>query len=300
VWATFALGIQYFAGGVVGLATSFNLPLSSSVELLLYNVTGFITPVILTYVALIRRVLDVGFALNRALVFSAMSLVFVGVFLLVEWGLGEWLNSTSHTTNLVVGAAIALLLGLSVRTIHKRVDQILDTVFFRKRHEDEHALRALGHEAAYITDADVLLARTKSTLEEHADATGVSLLLDDGHGRYAGASENDPAIVALKAWRKPVDLHTLDTVLNGEFAYPMVARGHLVGAIVLGPKRSGDPYAPDESDAISHLAHGVGGAIDILSNGQASRDGLLTAIQAMSRDLKALAAKIDDLSKRPG
>ena len=261
---------------------------------------SFITPVVLTYVALIRRVLDIGFALNRALVFSAVSFVFVGTFLLVEWALGAWLSSASHTTSLLVGAAIALGLGLSVRGIHKRVDQILDTVFFRKRHEDEHAIRAFGHEAAYITDAGLLVARTKTLLEEHADATGVAVLLDDGNGHYGGMNENDPAIVSLKAWRKSVDLHTLNTSLEGEFAYPMVARGYLVGVIVLGPKRSGDPYAPDESDAILHLADGVGGALDVLSaNGRGSRDALLGALQTMSGDLRALAAEIHAVIERP-
>jgi sigma-B regulation protein RsbU (phosphoserine phosphatase) len=300
VWATFALGIQYFAAATVGVATSFDLPLSSDVELSLYNVTGFITPVVLTYVALIRRVLDVGFALNRAVVFSAVSLIFVGAFLLVEWALGEWLSSASHTTNLIAGAAIALALGLSVRSVHKRVDQVLDTIFFRKRHEDERVIRDFAHEASYVTDGAVLLARTKATLEQHADASAVAILLDDGHGRYGGASENDPAIVALKAWRKSVDLHALDSALQGEFAYPMVARGHLVGAIVLGPKRSGDPYAPDESEAILHMAHGVGGAIDVLSsNGHPSHDGLLEAIQTMSGELKGLAAEIHALRRLP-
>lgn len=300
VWATFALSIQYVAAGVFGLATSFGLPLSSNVELSLYNVTAFITPVVLTYVALIRRVLDVGFALNRALVFSSVSLVFIGAFLLVEWALGAWLNSASHTTNLVVGAAIALVLGLSLRSVHKRIDQILDSLFFRKRHEDVRAIRDFGHEAAYITDAGLLLARAKTTLEEHADATGVAVLLDDGHGYYGGTSENDAAIVSLKTWRKSVDLHTLDTTLQGEFAYPMIARGHLVGAIVLGPKRSGDPYAPDESDAILHLAHGVAGALEVLSaSGHASLNALLEAIQAMSGDLRGLAAEIHALPHRP-
>ncbi len=299
VWATSALGIQYVAAAVVGLATTFDLPLSSNVELLLYNVTGFITPVVLTYVSLIRRILDIGFALNRALVFSTISLLFVGAFLLVEWGLGEWLSSASHTTNLVVGAAIALVLGLSMRGVHSRVDRILDTVFFRKRHEDEHAIRAYAQEASYITDAALLLARTKTVLERNADATGVTILLDDGRGHYGEASENDHAIISLKAWRKSIDLHTVDTALHGEFAYPMVARGHLVGAIVLGPKGSGDPYAPDESEAILHLAHGVGSALDVLSaNGRAASDGLLEAIQTMSGDLRALTAEVRALLQR--
>jgi hypothetical protein len=79
----------------------------------------------------------------------------------------------------------------------------------------------------------------------------------------------------------------------------MVARGHLVGAIVLGPKRSGDPYAPDESDAILHLAHSVGGAVDVLAaNGHARPDAVLEAIQTMSCDLKALAAEIRALLHR--
>jgi hypothetical protein len=191
------------------------------------------------------------------------------------------------------------VLGLSVRSVHKRIDAVLDTVFFRKRHEDETAIRAFGHEAAYITDAGLLIARAKAVLEKHADATGVAVLLDDGHGHYDGANENDPAIVSLKTWRKSVDLHTLDTMLQGEFAYPMVARGHLVGAIVLGPKGSRDPYAPDESDAILHLAHGVGTALDVLSaNVRASRDGLLEALQTMSGDLKALAYEVQALRQR--
>ncbi len=41
----------------------------------------------------------------------------------------------------------------------------------------------------------------------------------------------------------------------------MIARGRLVGALVLGPKRSGESYAPDESHAMMHLAHSVGGAL---------------------------------------
>jgi hypothetical protein len=39
----------------------------------------------------------------------------------------------------------------------------------------------------------------------------------------------------------------------------------LVGALVLGPKRSGESYAPDESNAIMQLAREVGAALHILT-----------------------------------
>jgi hypothetical protein len=151
-----------------------------------------------------------------------------------------------------------------VRAIHTRVDGALDRVFFRKRHEDEIAIRAFADEAAEVTDDVTLLRRTKETLETHADAAFVTLAMNDGTGHFGDVSEDDPAIVALHERHKALDLQTLSTALRGEFAYPMIARGRLVGALVLGPKRSGESYAPDESHAITHLAHSVGSALHFL------------------------------------
>ncbi len=83
-------------------------------------------------------------------------------------------------------------------------------------------------------------------------------------------------------------------MLRGEFAYPMVARGRLTGVVVLGPKRSAEPYAPDESDAIAHLAHGAGLALDALALRSAKRDDVVEVILesndrviAAIRELKA-------------
>ncbi len=251
---------------------------------------SFFQPAILMYALLSRRLLDVQFVLNRAAVFTGVSVVIVGIFVIVEWALSEWFSSISHTTNLAISAALALALGLSVRAIHTRVDRVLDTVFFRKRHEDEQAIRMLAREAAYITDVNVLLSRVVTTMEGHADATSADVLLDSG-GIYNTAtnsglsvSENDPAIVRLRATRSPLDLHDVRSAIQGEFAYPMLARGRLVGVLILGPKRSGETYAPDESDAILQLAHDTGSALDVLlRRSDAARDTILEEIWSTAR-----------------
>jgi hypothetical protein len=170
----------------------------------------------------------------------------------------------SHATNLTISAALVLTLGFSVRTIHSRVERVLDRAFFRKRHDDEMAILNFAKQAADATDAATLVRETKETLEAHADAQYVTLAMDDGRGRYGDATENDPAIVALHDRHNALDLQALSTQLQGEFAYPMIARGQLLGALVLGPKRSGDNYAPDEKHAIMQLALAVGGALRIL------------------------------------
>lgn len=284
-WAAASLGFLYAALATDGMLAAFD-PTFNYLFSPIPNTAAFIAPIGLTYSLLNRRLLDIGFAINRAAVFSGVSIIIVGIFVLAEWAMSTWLSTASHTTNLAIGAALALALGLSVRAIHARVDRTLDVLFFRKRHEDEQAIRTFAHEAAYITDVPTLLGRAVETLERHADASFVTLALDDNAGRYGEVSENDPAIVALRAGRKIVDLHTIRTDVSGDFAYPMNARGRLVGALVIGPKRSDDAYAPDESDAIAQLAHALGDALDVLSTKKdESRDALLDAIQTLSKQV---------------
>lgn len=291
-WATGSLAVLY----LFGIATVQSYFTTNAVLYYwILNAAWFVAPLGLMYALLNRRLLDVGFVLNRAAVFASVSLLVVGMFTLAEWALGGWLHSAGRVANVAVSAAIALALGLSLHQIHKRVDRVVDNVFFRKRHEDEHALKRFAREAAFITDADVVVERATKTLEQHTGTSSVEFALHDGDGHYGSFNENDAALVTLRASHEILDLHLADTALNGEFAYPMLARGRLVGALVLGPKNSGEPYAPDESAAIAQLAHSVGVALDLLG---ARTAGANEDICASLRSLEALSRATNDALRR--
>lgn len=262
LWAFVPLGLFYAAGFAIYSYEFYpqqGQPLNA-----LFNVAIFLAPLGLTYSLLNRRLLDIGFALNRAAIFSVVSLVLVGTFVLVEWALSDWLQLEGHSANIAISAALALGLGLSMRFVHGRVEHFVDHVMFRKRRDDEEAIRRMAREAPYITDRATLLARAEQVLLRHADASSVNVLLDNGRGWYGTVNEDDPALVSLRAEHTRVDLHALETSIAGEWAYPMVARGRLVGTLVLGPKRSQESYAPDESSAIAQLAHSLGTSLEFL------------------------------------
>jgi hypothetical protein len=230
---------------------------------------------VLTYAAVSRRLIDIGFVLNRTVVFAILSTIVIGAFVLAEWAASAWFVGATHTTSADIGIVVALVLGLSLRYIHRYVERFVDRVFFWKRHADEAALRRFAHESAYITDPSVLLDRTVREVMDHTGAERAMVLVRDGSASYVSAadgerttiSENDPALVALRAWHKAVDLHSIpDSQLRGEYAFPMVSRGELVGALVCGAKHDNEVYAPDESDALLTLAHGVGTTLGTLSS----------------------------------
>jgi hypothetical protein len=283
--ATFVVGAQSSYGALI-------------FWIALRNFFIFVAPIGLTYAALGRRLLDVGFVVNRAVIFGIVSLIVVGIFVLVEWAASEWLATTNHAAPVAVSMMVALGLGLSMRFIHRHVDRFVDEFFFRKRHEDEAALRRFAREAAYITDRTALVHRVIAEVQDHAHATTVRLLLSDGNGQYISedglddelsVGENDRALVALRTWHKPVDLERIDTALQGEYAYPMLSRGNLVGALVCGPKTDGDSYAPDESNALSELAHAVGTALDLL--GDKGRDNSASVLERLAQ----LSNRIDEI-----
>jgi len=286
----------FFIAGVI--ASSWSPSYTVSIVVGLVSTLVLLTaPVALTYAALSRRLIDVGFLLNRAAVFTIVSAIVIGAFILADWAASAWLASTTHTTSAIIGMVVALGLGISLRYIHLYVERFVDRVFFRKRHEDESALRRFAHEASYISDRSTLLERAVQTVKEHTGAHAAQVLVRDGAAGHAfvadgqEVNENDPGIVALRAWNKPIDLHVFpNSQLHGEFAFPMISRGDLVGALICGPKRDGDVYAPDEFEALLALAHSVGTALDTM---QSQSKGAIESIRATQ------ALMLEELQKLP-
>ncbi|HEY5258963.1 MAG TPA: hypothetical protein VIJ12_11365, partial [Candidatus Baltobacteraceae bacterium] len=90
VWATGSLALLFLAPVAYFVAGAVNL--HGPLVALTKNIAFPIAAIGLTYALLGRRLLDVGFALNRAAVFGAVSILVVGVFSLLEWALGGWLG----------------------------------------------------------------------------------------------------------------------------------------------------------------------------------------------------------------
>jgi GAF domain-containing protein len=90
-----------------------------------------------------------------------------------------------------------------------------------------------------------------------------------------------------------VDPHHYATGLRGALAVPMLTRGRLFGVLLLGERTGGEAYAPDEVEAISLFAHGVGSALDALSKRvDVSVASLQESIASMREAIIALQATI--------
>ena len=270
VIGTLAVGFSGIVVLFIGLAL--NVGAVQQQALQYGSLTVLAIPFGLGYVIFRHRVLDIGFVVNRAVVYTGVSLVVVGAFITFEWLLGHVLEQNSRAS-VVLELCGALALGLSTRYIHARVDGYVDDVFFRDRHAAEAAIRRFATETGMITDPDILIKRTVEVVQRNARLDGAAFYARLGsrfvplHTTFADAAsdldENDEAILAMRTWHQPIEVSG-ESRVPGIEVFPMMVRGQLTGFLVCGEKATHEAFAPDERDAIRILARDAGTALDSL------------------------------------
>jgi hypothetical protein len=263
-----------FAGPVIVTLLEYGLHYNASWVPYL-ALTLIVIPVGLAYTILRHRTVDIGFVISRALVLTILSAIVVLAFGLLERLLGKLFIDASHIASRSVEIALALGLGFSLRSLHARIEQIIDRLFFRHRQRALATLREFANDVYFITDPDIALERTVDTVFRCADAGNAAIyLIADGVFGCAAIinsadlpaelSADDPLFVRLRATRVAQMPREVGSGFNAEIAFPMFVRATLVGALVLAAKRSGEAYDPEESALLTELAQRVGLALDAL------------------------------------
>jgi hypothetical protein len=253
------------------------------------SVTLVAIPVGLAYTILRHRTVDIGFVISRALVLTVLSAVIVVAFGALERLFGKLFIDASHIASRSVEIALALGLGFSLRSLHARIEMLIDRIFFRYRQRALATLKTFASDVYFITDPDVALERTVDVVHRCTDAQNAALYLIadrvfgcaaaiDSTVLPAEISENDPLFVRMRSSRAPEQPREVASGLYAEIAFPMFVRATLVGALVLAPKRSGEAYDPEERALLTDLAGRVGLALDALQTA------------AMRRELETLVA----------
>lgn len=242
------------------------------VTVMLYFVGQLLMYVGLAYAVLRYRVFNFDFAISRAVVFSVVSVMMLCTFGVIEWIYASVMHGGGHgagKNSLLVDAALALGVYLLLHKIHDRLERGVERVLFEKWHVNEHKLRAYVRQAAHITTMDALIASFCDALDRFTGQAGCAIYLRQENGEYviaggslegapAAVDSNDSAALALRSEMAPLFVDRTHSALRGELVLPMCHRGMLDGFALVGSKRRGESYRPDEVDALGFAAHQIG------------------------------------------
>ncbi len=225
-------------------------------------------PLAVSYTVLRHRLFDLRLVFSRALLYTIITSLMVGVIALIDWIFGRWLAQSRFA--LVGELALALLLGFSLTTVHRRIENLLNGIIFRAKTIAMQALRRFTQEVDLISDPHRLLMQTFEALQRRLESEYVAIYTTDGSAFSLATprSEREPpllpsddfAVLRLRRWNEPFECDEPEHPLRGALFVPMPARAQLVGFIVCGPKRDRTHYLPDEVETLAALAHHTGSA----------------------------------------
>ena len=251
------------------------------------------------YAILRHRVVEIKVVISRTLVYAMTTSLVLGLFALFESLLER--TAIGHSASLALELAVPLGVGVSLSTVHRRIDTLVDRLIFRHQYREEMALRRFAKESAFVSQAETLLDLTVEHILLHVGAPWVAFYEygSDGYRRVRQRGErdlpqavatDDLALVKLRAHDSDVDLQEAASGLGREgYAFPLRARDHLLGVLVVGP-RPGEHYAAEERELIAHVAHAVGASLfalraraseTLLSESRARESALLDALRAL-------------------
>ena len=244
-------------------------PAQTTLTFLQLLFSSLLAPLVLAYAILRQRVLDVGFAINRTLVYGVVSAILLAAFGLIEWAVDHVVPVEGREKSAIVDAVIAVGVFLTFHRVRDVVEHAIEGLFFRRWQKAEAQLRQFVKEAAFATRSEPLTRRFASALSEYAEGAEAAVYLlgqDGAYHRCAGdlpsANEaldpDDPALTAIRAEPRALALDQTQSSLKAALAAPMVNRNEVVGLAVLGPKPSGLDYRPDEVELIGWATRQVG------------------------------------------
>ncbi len=224
---------------------------------------GVIAPSTLAYAVLRHKLFDLGFAVNRTLVYGTVSAVLLVGIGLTEYAVKSLLPKVWTQGSVFISAGLALGVFLIFHRIHHSVEHFIERLFFHKWQVNEAALKRFVAAAAHMEKPEALAGNYAAELARFTGGATASLYARTAEGHYASAAgdeidADDLALAAMRAEQGAVVPVEIGSPLGAALALPMMHQAALAGFVLLGPKPTGEDYRPDEVEVMAWATQQIG------------------------------------------
>lgn len=239
---------------------------SYEIHAILAACTYIFIAVPVAYAILKHHIIDVNVAISRATVYTALSVLVVGAFTLVDFFFSHALDQKS--AGLFADIALALVLGFSFNSLHRNVDGFVDRMLFRKRHRAEQYVSGVASAMAYAQSEKHVRAMLTHEPVRAFDLSGARIL-----DELSSGSETVQTLCAyLQARRTAVRMtdsewdlaHLPATEWPPAVAVPVFSHGTLDAIVLYGVHADATDLDTQEIDLLERLCEGAGVALDRL------------------------------------
>lgn len=277
------LFLAFIVPGLLATTTNVLVPLVAGTSA--YNGLGPVFSLIMIAMvahAVIRhRLMDIRIVIRRGFVYLVTFLSSAAIFILLLLGSNTILpQEHGFSTRDVLFALVVAVLFQSVKL---RVQRVFDCYLYRDPYDYARTLREASRELTATIDLSAILGHVGRVLAKTFRPEGISIYLLDSEDQIfllasSSGSLSVPAQIStsssllaalcvdrqtlfrdeLTARASPQCLLQLSVdleELHAEAVVPLIEENEVIGILVLGAKRSGDPYFSNDVDLLTTLAN---------------------------------------------
>lgn len=258
-----------FLARELGVTDSIVQPLVKRAVELLYGVGAFTNlafPLALAMALLRYRLFDIDTLLNRTLVYGALTVIVIGLYVLVVGSLGALFQAGG---NLLLSILATGLIAILFQPLRQWLQRSVNHLLYGQRDQPYTVLSRLGQRLEATLAPDAVLPTIVTTVKE--------------------ALKLPYAAIALDQEGRSVEVAAAGTPAPNPLCLPLLYQGETIGQLILAPRALGEAFTPAERRLLDDLAHQAGvaaAAVRLTADLQRSRERLVTAREEERRRLR--------------
>ena len=247
-----------------------------------------------------HNLFDVDVYIKRAVGYVIMTAILGAGYLSIQTVTGKFVFRPlfGDLADEVYPMVFALLVVFLFNPINRRVQDVIDRVFFRKTLDYKETVRSVSSALASLLNLDQILDRVVETVRQEMfiDTVGVVVLdrekqscqsyfvRDESKGEaendeaLGSISYNDPLLALISKEKGLITKYDIRenprfgdlkescgrsfADLGASLALPLVYQGEVTGALILGDKKSGHFYSREDVDLLDTMANEAAVAIE--------------------------------------
>jgi signal transduction histidine kinase len=243
------------------------------------NIFFIFIPLAVAFAIIRFKLMDIELIINRSLVYSFLTIFTVTVYLFFVRFLHEFVSRLANIQEVVVAAVAALAVAAAFHPARRKIQHFVDKSFFRVSFDYRESNRSFNEKAHRMADKDHLveyfLAKVEKTLPLEflwilvysvQDNKKIPIVTKDGGKKLdllptevfkrSSISAKSGAVRMEEGIDFSNESILADSGLEAVISLPFKLLA-LEGFLLLGKKKSGERYSPEDLDLLLSMANGL-------------------------------------------
>ncbi|MDP8950185.1 MAG: histidine kinase [Actinomycetota bacterium] len=212
------------------------------------------------------RLYDIDLVINRTLVYAALTVCVVGIYILVVGYLGALLRTDD---NLIVSLVATGIVAVLFAPLRDRLQRGVNRLMYGERDDPYAVLSRLGDRLGGTLAPEAVLPTVVRTVREALKLPYAAIALKEGKDLAVAAESGSSVDEALRL--------------------PLVHQGEKIGELLLAPRAPGESFTPADRSLLDDLAQQAGiavHAVHLTNDLQRARERLVSAREEERRRLR--------------